>query len=121
MAVIGTLIAESLAADAVLDVPLTLRRLQRIVIADPAAGQPSHWTLIDFTCAEDDVDRFADQLAVGLAPGPWYADFGVPGRRHVVFAGRRFVINNGDRDQREQVVAYAQSVGVPSAQLDWPQ
>ncbi|GAA1408432.1 hypothetical protein ACFQZ4_45825 [Catellatospora coxensis] len=80
-----------------------------------------HWTLIDFTCAEADIDRFADQLAAALSPGPWYADFGVADKRHVVFAGRKFVINRGDRDQHQRVVAYATSVGVPSAQLDWPQ
>ncbi|MEV0459824.1 hypothetical protein [Catellatospora methionotrophica] len=117
---IGTLIAESLATDAVVDVSLTLRRLQRVVAADPAADQPRHWTLIDFTCDDADADRFADQLAAALLPGPWYADFAMADQRHVVFAGRKFVINRGDRDQHAQAIAHATSVGVPAAQLDWP-
>jgi hypothetical protein len=118
--VIGTLIAESLAPQAVLDVPLTLRRLQRIVISNPAPGQPPHWTLIDFACPDDEVDRLGDQLAAALVTGPWYADYAVADTRHVVFAGRRFVVHRGDREHNDQVKAYAESVGVPAAQLDWP-
>ncbi|WP_144121007.1 hypothetical protein [Catellatospora sichuanensis] len=78
------------------------------------------WTLIDFACADDEVERLGDQLAAALAAGPWYADYAVTDARHVVFAGRRFVIRRGDRNQNDQVRAYAESVGVPAAQLDWP-
>jgi hypothetical protein len=118
--VIGTLIAESLAPQAVLDIPLTLRRLQRIVISNPAPGQPPNWTLIDFACSDDQVDRLGDQLEAALAAGPWYADYAVADARHIVFAGRKFVVRRGDREQNDQVRAYAESVGVPSVQLDWP-
>lgn len=120
MPVIGTLVAESLAAEAVLDVPLTLRRLQRIKIANPVSGQPGHWTMIDFSCPDDQADRFGDQLAAALANGPWFADFVLGDVRHVVFAGRRFAIHAGDREQRELAQAYGRSVGVPQAQLDCP-
>jgi hypothetical protein len=42
MPVTGRLFAESLAPEAVLDVPLTLHRLQRITASNPAPGQPDH-------------------------------------------------------------------------------
>ncbi|GAA1387909.1 hypothetical protein GCM10009661_75420 [Catellatospora chokoriensis] len=44
--VIGTLIAESLAADGVLDVPLTLRRLQRLSSPTRLRASPSVGSLV---------------------------------------------------------------------------
>jgi hypothetical protein len=61
--VVGTLVAESLHHTAVLDVPLTLRRLSRLPVTAPADGQPATWTLIDFTCPDEHIDAFAGQLA----------------------------------------------------------
>jgi len=121
MDVIGTLIPESLKSDAVLTVPLTLRSLSRIVIDQPAPGQPPVWTLIDFACSADDADRFADELAAALSPGPWYVDMATETTKHVVFAGRRFAFLRNDSTANNQAVDYARTVGVPEAQLDWPQ
>jgi hypothetical protein len=70
----------------VISVPLTLRRLHRIVVERPAAGQPSVWTLIDFTCVNTDTDTLAEQLAASLNPGPWYVDVATSTTKYVIFA-----------------------------------
>lgn len=120
MAVTGMLIAESLGVNAVVDVPLTVQRLERITAHSVSDDQPALWTLIDFTCADEDADRLAGQLAAALAPGNWYADYATDTTRYVVFAGKIFAYPRGDQAGRAAAVAYARSVGVPPAQLDWP-
>jgi len=120
MDVIGTLVAESLAPTAVIEIGLTLRRLHRITVQDPADGQPAIWTLIDFTCPADDVDPFAEQLAAGLAAGPWYLDMATDTTKYVIFAGKTYAFPRGDAAGNQEAVEYARSVGVPEAQLDWP-
>ncbi len=39
----------------------------------------------------------------------------------VVFHGRVFKYPTGDSTRRAEVEGYARSVGVPEAQLDWPE
>jgi hypothetical protein len=119
MAAIGTLIAESLRPGALIELGLTLRRLQRVTISDAAAGQPPVWTLIDFTCPDDLAGGFAEQLAAAMDTGPWYADYGTDETKYVVFAGRVFAFARGDRAANQEAIAYARTVGVPEAQLDW--
>jgi len=86
MSVTGTLIAESLELGRDITVALTIRRLCRIAVAAAAEEQPPHWTLIDFTCADEDADALAAQVAEALMPGRWYADFGASEMKYVVFA-----------------------------------
>jgi hypothetical protein len=119
MAVIGTLVAESLAVNAMIDVPLTLRRIQRISAWTAEDGQPTQWTLIDFTCDDDDADRFARQLAAAMMPGKWYTDYATDTTKWVVFAGKIYRYPRTDATTRAEAVAYARRVGVPEAQLDW--
>lgn len=121
MAVTGTLVAESLAPGMPIECGLTLRKLQRITVASPALDQPSEWTLIDFSCPDDAVGLFAQQLADAMRPGSWYCDFGSARTKYVVFGGRVFAYPRGDQAGFDEAVAYARSVGVPESQLDWPQ
>jgi hypothetical protein len=118
----GVLIAESLRVGATLEgVPLTARKLWRIAIEDPMVEQPSAWTLIQFEAAEADGPRLAAALAAVLddAPG-WYADFHSPTEKFVVFPGRVFRYPRGDRAARAEAEEHARSLGIPDAQLDWP-
>jgi len=120
--VTGVLIAESLRVGATLEgVPLTARKLWRIASEDTMAEQPSAWTLIQFEAAEADAPRLAAALAAVLddAPG-WYADFHSATEKFVVFPGRVFRYPRGDRAARAKAEAHARSLGIPDAQLDWP-
>ena len=115
------LLGESLRLSAILDGPdLRVERIWRSDAGDPGAGQPEIWTFIEFEVAAE----LAADLAVALsgvlnATGGWYCSFGSDTEMIVVFAGRSFRYPRGDDQARHDVEAYARSVGVPEAQLDW--
>ncbi len=120
--VTGVLIAESLRVGATLEgVPLTARKIWRIDPEDTMSGQPSAWTLIQFEAAEADAPPLAAALAAVLddAPG-WYADFHSATEKFVVFPRRVFRYRRGDRAARAEAEAHARSLGIPDAQIDWP-
>ena len=53
--------------------------------------------------------------------GGWYCDFRTSNETYVVFGGRVLHYSRGDRTRRSEADAYARSVGVPEAQIDWPE
>jgi hypothetical protein len=122
MSIVGGLIAESLRVGGVLDgVKLTVTRVSRADSGDVGAGQPATWTFIDFEAADADAVRLASALEDVLERrGGWYCDFHSPTETFVVFAGRTFRYPRRDEAGRAAAAAYARSVGVPEAQLDWP-
>jgi hypothetical protein len=123
MTLAGGLIAESLRIGAVLDdLDLTVRKISRADVGDVDAGQPLTWTFLDFEAREEDAPRLADALSHALDPTlGWYCDFRTADETFVVFAGRIFHYPRQDRTRRSEAEAYARSVGVPEAQLDWPE
>jgi hypothetical protein len=123
MTAAGGLISESLRVGSVLEgVPLTVIKVWRAEAGDVEAGQPRTWTFIDFEVADQDVERLAKALEESLARrGGWYCDFRTATETFVVFAGRSFRYPRGDDSARATTAEYARSVGVPEAQLDWPE
>jgi hypothetical protein len=119
----GALLAESLRTGAILDgIHLEVSKISRADVGDVNAGQPRTWTLIHFRARAEDAERIASALsAVLAAEGGWYCDFRSNDETFVVFAGRIFRYPRGDRERRAQAEAYARSVGVPAAQIDWPE
>ena len=117
----GVLLGESLRLGEVLEVPeLRLRRVWRDDAGDPSAGQPRQWTFVEFEVSAVRVDQLTRVLGSVLEPtGGWYCSFGSDDEMVVVFAGRSFRYRRGDDAARRDVEAYARSVGVPEAQLDW--
>ncbi|MGB7050561.1 MAG: hypothetical protein WBG41_03235 [Acidimicrobiales bacterium] len=117
----GVLLAESLTVGGVLDgVPLGVQRVYRAVAGDVEAGQPEVWTFLEFEVPAAHATALADRLAEVLDPGGWYCDFRSNDEVFVVFSGRTFRYPRGDLDRRREVERYGRSVGVPEAQLDWP-
>jgi len=121
MTLAGGLIAESLRIGAVLDdLHLTVRKISRADVGDVEAGQPLTWTFLDFEAPEDDAPRLVEALSRALDPAlGWYCDFRTTDETFVVFADRIFHYPRRDRTRRSEAEAYARSVGVPEAQLDW--
>ena len=122
MPIVGGLIAESLRVGAVLEgVPLIVTKISRAEVGDVDAGQPRTWTFLEFEARDEDAMRLADTLEGVLAvQGGWYCDFHSDTETFVVFADRTFRYPRGDEQGRADAAAYARSVGVPEAQLDWP-
>ena len=123
MVITGVLIAESLRTGARLEgVTLTVRRIARDDDGDTDAGQPLTWTFIEFEAPLGEADELATALSRSLEERlGWYCDFRSPTETFVVFAERVFRYPRGDQDGRSEAEAYARSMGVPEAQLDWPE
>ena len=115
----GVLIGDSLRPGAVLEgFPLTVTRIERALAGQ--GEQPPFWTMIWFEVPDTYAEQLADALAEVLqSQHGWYCDFQSDSEVTVVFAGRTFRYRRGDVAARREVVAYARSVGVPDAQLDW--
>ena len=117
----GALLAESLRPDAVLDgIPLTVTKIYRAALGNAEAGQPELWTVFEFEVPADRARELAEALSRLLLEGSWYCDFRSADEVFVVFSGRVFRYPRGDRAARAQAEEYGRSVGVPEAQLDWP-
>lgn len=123
MSVSGVLIAESLLKSSPLEgVTLHVRKVSRGDVGDVSAGQPLTWTFIEFGVDDQDLADLEEGLSRSLDPvGGWYCDFRTPEETFVVFAGRVCRYIRGDLQARAAVEAYARSLGVPEAQLDWPE
>ena len=123
MTAVGGLIAESLRVGGVLEgVPLTVTKIWRADVGDVEAGQPRTWTFLDFAAADQDVERLAGALESALERRcGWYCDFRTDTETFVIFAGRSFRYPRGDGSGRARAADYARSMGVPEAQLDWPE
>ena len=123
MPVAGTLIAESLrVGSSVEGLALTVRKISRADVGDVDAGQPLTWTFVEFEADDSDAERLADALSGVLeTAGGWYCDFRNDQETFVVFSGRVFRYPRGDRARRSEAEEHGRSVGVPEAQLDWPE
>lgn len=120
----GTLIAESLRLNEALDrVPLAVNKITRVgPLEDLPTGQPSVWTFVEFTAEEARASELADSLAQAIDPTlGWYSDFRSDDETFVVFSRRVFHYRRGDPEGRAQAARYARQVGLPDAQIDWPE
>jgi len=116
----GLLVGESLRTGAELNVALHVEKIWRVETASATAGQPSSWTLIQFTAPDAEAERLAAALSGCLSPtGGWYADFSTDAEKFVVFADRVFRYPQGDTAGQAEAKAYGRSAGVPEPQLDW--
>lgn len=119
----GILIAESLLKGVPLEgVSLLVHKISRGDVGDPNAGQPVTWTFVEFEVDDSRVDGLVQALRRSLDPvGGWYCDFRTTDDTFVVFAGRAFRYRRGEAIGRAEAEEYGRSVGVPEAQLDWPE
>ena len=121
----GVLIAESIAVPATVDVPFTVRKLERVTPDNispeqRANGIPPDWTLLHVEVPDEDAPRLAEQLSRVLGDFGWYADLQTAEETLVAFAGRVFRYGKGDEAGRAEAVEFGRAAGVPEPQLDWP-
>jgi hypothetical protein len=123
MSVSGILIAESLLKGVPLEgVTLDVSTVSREDVGDVGAGQPLTWTFIEFSIEDQVLTDLVEALSRSLNPaGGWYCDFRTGEETFVVFARKAFRYPRGDVRGRAEAEAYGRSVGVPEAQLDWPE
>ncbi len=119
----GILLGESIRPGMALDgIPLTVTRVSRAAAGDVKAGQPELWTFIEFRVGADRAAELAGALSRVLSrDGGWYCDFHSGDEVFVVFHGQVFRYRRGDRCGRARAEEHGRSMGVPEAQLDWPE
>ena len=119
----GTPVSESVRSGAEISgiAEVTLVGVRRVEIANASPDQPLRWTLIDFEAPDSRAEALADAFAGALDRPGWYVDFVTTTDKYVVFSGRIFRYRRGDASGRTQAQAYALELGVPPAQIDWPE
>ncbi|GAA1531386.1 hypothetical protein [Kribbella lupini] len=116
----GVIILESLRTGAVLDeVPLTVRKLQRVAVTGASAAQPALWTIMDFAVEDQHAEALAEKLQEVLDKPGWYADFHNADEIFVVFPGKVFRYPRGDQAARAEAQAHGRTLAIPEPQLDW--
>lgn len=60
-----------------------------------------------------------DTLAAQLKPAGWYAHFWRGDDIIVVFPRKKFAVKYSDQDTWKEAVAYGESIGIPTEQLDF--
>ena len=119
----GTIVSESIRVGAEISgvADLTLVGLRRIAVTSASPDQPGRWTLIDFEAPDTAAGALAEAFAAALDRPGWYVDLDTAADKYVVFAGRVFKYARGDASGRAEAQAYALELGVPAAQIDWPE
>jgi hypothetical protein len=110
----------------VLDVALKVRQIrrggpERLSAEQEAVGIPLKWTLLEFEIDDGDALLLANALADVLDDTGWYVDFRSDQETFVVFARQVFRYPRGDKIGRAEAESHGRSLGVPEAQLDWPE
>ena len=119
----GILIGESIRVGASIQgVRLAVAKVYRLAVGDEDYGQPRIWTFIEFEVPDRDAQPLATALSNALDTTlGWYCDFRSVEDTFVVFADRIFRYRRGDRAGHAEAEVHARSIGVPEAQLDWPE
>ena len=116
----GYVIAESIRPGSWLEgFPFTPTRIERHMVDSASGDQPSAWTMIHFAFPTDEAERLATALAAVLDEPGWYTNFDVDGDKVVIFPRRVMRYRREDQAARAEAEAYARSLGIPDAQLDW--
>jgi hypothetical protein len=95
--------------------------VRRVQVPSASPDQPAHWTLIDFEAPNIRAGALAEACAATLDQPGWYVDFHTATQQYVVFSGRIFRYPRGDASGRAEAETYALGLGVPAAQVDWPE
>lgn len=110
----GILIKESLADENVLD-DLTVHKIELW----NTGGKPKYWTVLFFTSAEP---SFPEHIRKAITPEDnWFVDFKADNVKYVVFHDLILKYTIGNAAEKEAVRARCRELGIPDAQLQWPE
>jgi hypothetical protein len=119
----GTLVSESLRVGADISgfADVSLVGVRRVQVASASPEQPSRWTMIEFEAPDALAGALAEAFAAALDQRGWFVDFHTAADKYVVFPEHVFKYPRGDASGRTEAQAYAMRLGVPAAQIDWPE
>ena len=114
----GTVVAESLHDESVLNFVAETGRKTEFLKKNPGTEQPENVTVISFTVTDEMALAVADEFSRLLKTG-WYADFGHEFDRYVIFPGKVFHFAPKEIEKKQKAIEYGKTLGIPASQLDF--
>lgn len=114
----GLIIKESL-SDLRLWEELQITREEKWDIKNSAPDQPSEWHVAWFEVEDSLVEKFSQKLSEVLHKGKWYVDLTSETEKLIVFPGKTYRYQKGDKLERAKAEQFGLAVGIPKSQLDW--
>lgn len=112
----GTLIKESIADDALLD----LIHVHKIELWN-TGGTPKYWTALFFTSDHRDFPYQASKVMIAdpQRGGNWFVDFKAGNQKYVVFKDKVLKYQIGNPAEKESVCAECRKLGISDAEMNW--
>lgn len=114
----GTIIAESLISDSILNF-VEVKSRDTAELVDALPDQPKEINIIVFEVVDEMAGAIADELSRTLKSGHWYADVSHEFDKFVVFPNKIFRFTPKEVDKRQKALDYAKSLGIPESQIDF--
>ena len=112
----GTVIAESLLSDSVLNfVDITMR--ETADLTDPTGDQPKAVNVLTFEVGDDMASAVSDEISRNLRAGQWYADMATEYEKIVIFPNKIFRFAPKEVDKRQKALDFAKSLHIPESQI----
>jgi len=106
----GAIIKETLTDELLLDF-LTIDKVEIWKTSDTI----KYWTMVFF---HSDVKDLPEQLSRAIIEG-WFADIKADGIKYIIFKDKVLKYKIGNQEEKEQVLGYMRSVGIPEEQFGW--
>ena len=106
----GAIIKETLTDELLLDF-LTIDKVEIWKTSDTI----KYWTMVFF---HSDAKDLPEQLSRTIIDG-WFADMKASGMKYIIFKDKVLKYQIGNQEEKEQVLDYMRSVGIPEEQFGW--
>lgn len=114
----GILIKESIDDETVLDY-LNINKVE-IWKTD---GVPRYWTALFFTSKQADFPQIISRAVISneKSGGNWFVDFKAGNVKYIVFRNKILKYIIGNQKQKDEVCEACRQLGIPDAQMHWPE
>lgn len=112
----GTLIKESIADDALID----LIHVHKVELWN-TGGKPKYWTVLFFTSDHKDFPYQASKVMIADPErgGNWFVDFKSGNQKYIVFKDKILKYRIGHQTEKEAVCAECRKMGISDAEMNW--
>lgn len=112
----GTLIKESIADDALID----LLHVHKVELWN-TGGKPKYWTVLFFTSDHKDFPYQASKVMIADPErgGNWFVDFKAGNQKYIVFKDKILKYRIGHQAEKEAVCAECRKMGISDAEMNW--
>lgn len=108
----GAIIKETLMDELLLD----YLSIDKVDVWKTNDEEIKYWTMIWF---RSDVVDFPERLAAAIIGGNWFADMKKGNTKYIIFRNKVLKYEIGNTIEKEEVLNYCCSAGIPESQLNW--